>query len=55
VAFFGKGRSAYILATKPINKRLKAGLRYAWMESINSGDALPTWNRRIFAQLIWRL
>lgn len=55
VAFFGKGRSAYLLATKPINKRLKAGLRYAWMESINSGDALPTWNRRIFAQLIWRI
>lgn len=55
VAFFGKGRSAYILATKPINKRLKAGLRYAWMESINSGDVLPTWNRRIFAQLIWRI
>lgn len=55
VAFFGKGSSAYLLATKPINKRLKAGLRYAWMESINSGDALPTWNRRIFAQLIWRL
>jgi hypothetical protein len=55
VAFFGKGRSAYLLATKPINKRLKAGLRYAWMESINSGDVLPTWNRRIFAQLIWRI
>jgi hypothetical protein len=55
VAFFGKGRSAYILATKPINKRLKAGLRYAWMESISSGEDLPTWNRRIFAQLIWRI
>lgn len=55
VAFFGKGRSAYILATKPINKRLKAGIRYAWMESINSGEVLPTWNRRIFAQLIWRI
>jgi hypothetical protein len=44
-----------MLLTKPINKRLKAGIRYAWMESINSSDIMPTWNRRIFAQLIWRI
>jgi hypothetical protein len=55
VAFYGKGRSAYALVTKSLNKKLKAGLRYGWMESINNPGEAAVWNRRIFAQLIWKI
>lgn len=53
IAFYGRGRSAYILMQKNIGKQLKVGLRYAWSES-SSGGEQATRNQRIFIQLVWK-
>lgn len=54
VAFYGKGRSAYLLLQKNLSRHLKAGLRYAWTESVNDPGEAAVWNRRVFVQIIWR-
>lgn len=54
MAFYGKGRSAYLLLQKSLSRHLRAGLRYAWTESRDPDNTDPTWKRSIFAQLIWR-
>lgn len=52
VAFYGKGRSAYLLLQKKWSKKLKTGLRYAINQS-RGEDAIPAITQRIFVQLVW--
>jgi len=53
VGFYGKGQSAYLLLTKNLSKKVKAGIRLATSNSVNSeGEA--SIGQRIFAQIIWK-